>query len=127
MNRLCVLTIFGGAVSLLIAVPAVAQSARDGSVVAFPADGIGKTCEIVLKAKEPGCVVTNAGEIARLDQEFVVLRNGTRTTLVDRTVPILGHLPLVGRLFRYTAAGTEKVPGELMVRRAEVSSVEIAE
>jgi hypothetical protein len=111
----------------MIVVPAMAQSTRGDAVVVFPADGIGKTCEIVLKSKEPGCVVTYAAEIARRDHDFIVLRNGTRTASVDKTVPFLGHLPLVGRLFRYTAVGTEKVSGELKVPRAEVARVEIAE
>jgi len=127
MNRLGALMIFGGALSLLIAVPAVAQSEREGSVVAFPADGIGKTCEIVLKSKAPGSVVINAGKMARLDDEFVVLRNATRTVQVNKTVPILGEIPILGVLFHFTAVRTEKVPGELKVPRTEVASVQIAE
>ena len=82
----------------------------------FPADGIGKACEIVLKSDQPGSIITDAGRIAQVDGEFVVLRSATRTTLTLRIVPIVGYIPLVGKLFRYyTAVGTEKVPGELRV------------
>lgn len=128
MDRLRKLIVFGGALSLLLpALSSMAQSSGDGSEIAYPVDGMGKKYEIVLKAKEPGHAVTDAGELARLDNEFIVLRNGTRTTWVDTTVPFLGHLPLVGRLFRYTAVKTEKVSGGLKVRRGEVARVEIAE
>jgi hypothetical protein len=79
----------------------------------------------VLKNKDPDSVVTDAGKMVGLDHEFVVLHNATRATRFDVTVPILGHLPFIGRLFRFTALRSEELPGTLKVRRTEVASVKL--
>ena len=100
--------------------------AQDGKVVSkieIPNDAIDQVCEILLKNSKSARTETDAGKIVRYDDTKVVLVDATRTVRVEKSVPILGAIPYLGRMFRNTGIGVEKLPGELTINRSEIRSI----
>lgn len=117
-------------VTIVVLCFAVGQSipthAQDGKVVSqieIPNDAIDQVCEIVLKSSKSASVETDTGKIVRFDDSKVVLVDVTRTVRVERSVPFLGAIPYLGRVFRNTAIGVEKLPDELTINRNEIRSI----
>ncbi len=103
--------------------PTHADDERVVSQIAIPNDAIDQVCEIVLKNAKSASIETDAGKIVRFDNSKVVLADATRTVRVEKSVPILGAIPYLGRMFRNTGIGVEKIPGELTINRSEIRSI----
>ena len=102
---------------------ALAQEGKVVSIIEIPRDAIDQSCEIVLKSTKSASTEIDAGKIVRFDDVSVVLVNATRTVSAERSVPILGSIPYLSRLFRTTSIGVVKVPGELAIGRNEIKSI----
>jgi ribosomal protein L14 len=103
--------------------PLHAQEGKAVSQVEIPNEAVNRDCEIVLKKSKSKSTETNAGKIVRFDETKVVLVNATRTVRVEKSVPILGAIPNLGKLFRNTGIGVENLPGELTIDRSEIRSI----
>jgi hypothetical protein len=103
--------------------PTHAQEGKAISTVDIPSDAVNQKCEIVLDSTTSASMETNSGKIARFDNESVVLVDASRTVRVEKSAPILGSIPYLGRLFRNIGIGVEEVPGELSVDRRKIKSV----
>ena len=106
-----------------LSIPMHAQDGKVVSQIEIPNDAIDQVCEIVLKSSKSASTETDAGKILRFDNSKVVLVDATRTVRVEKSVPILGAIPYLGRMFRNTGIGVEKLPGELTINRSEIRSI----
>ncbi len=99
--------------------------AQDGKAaqIEIPNDAIDQSCEIVLKKSRSKSSETDAGKIVRYDDAKRILVDATRTVRVEKSIPILGAIPYLNRLFRNTGIMIEKVPGELTIDRSEIRSI----
>ena len=124
MFRLALLIAFAAPISLFQPLSAPAQSDTHEGDSGIHLNGVGVQCEIVLKTQKPRSLVTISGKIVHVDDGFIVLSSATRTTHVERIVPILGRLPFVGRLFRYyVAVGRAEIEGESKIPRPEIATI----
>jgi hypothetical protein len=104
-------------------IPSHAQDGKVASQIEIPTDAIDQVCKIVLKSSKSASTETDAGKILRFDDSKVVLVDATRTVRVDKSVPFLGAIPYLSRMFRNIGIGVEKLPGELTINRSEIRSI----
>ena len=104
----------------------ISTNAQDGNIesqIEIPNDAIDQVCEIVRKRSKSTSTETDAGKIVSFDDKTVVLVDATRTVRVEKSVPVLGGIPYIGRMFRNIGIGVEKISGELTINRSEIRSI----
>jgi hypothetical protein len=107
--------------------PLGAEEENSAPAVNIPNDAIGQRCIITLQSATLSSITTDSGKVVRFDKENVVLSDATRTVRVNKSIPVLGSIPYVGRLFRNVGLGAQDFPGEHTIPRREIKSAKFTE
>lgn len=92
--------------------------------LSIPTDVVGEKCKFVLHTDSADESMEIVGRVARVERDCVVLQDATRTAKrVQCSVPFLGNVPVLCRLFKNVAIGSERMEGEVKVKRVDIAEL----